>query len=311
MKKIVPFIIGPTAAGKTYLSLCLAEQIELEIVSADSRQVYRYMDIGTAKAAKSVRSKIPHHFIDICNPDEYYSAGKFSQEARQTIDDIQARNKIPVAAGGSGLYIRALIDGFFEGDLKDKDIRKNLDDELAQNGLENLYKQLQVYDPEYAQKISVNDTQRILRSLEVYKITGIPFSEWIKQESEAAGFQPLMIGLRMEREQLYKRINERVDEMLSAGLLDEVSGLQKMGYSPELNALNTVGYKEVFLYFDNKISCAEMTELIKRNSRRYAKRQMTWFKKDARIIWHDITDKDDLHHLSKKIIKEYENIWKE
>jgi len=252
MKKIVPIIAGPTASGKTYLSICLAEYLDIEVVSADSRQVYRYMDIGTAKVSKSERSKVPHHFIDICNPDEYYSAGMFSPEARKTINDIQSADKVPVVAGGSGLYIKALIDGFFEGDLKDAEIRKNLDDELKINGLDSLYKQVLADDPEYSEKISRNDTQRILRCLEVYRITGTPFSQWINQKSKGASFQPLMFGLRMEREQLYKRINDRVDEMFAQGLLDEVRGLLKMGYTPEMNALNTVGYKEVFLYFDKK-----------------------------------------------------------
>ena len=305
MKKIVPIIAGPTASGKTYLSLCLAEHLDIEVVSADSRQVYRYMDIGTAKVSQKDRRTIPHHFIDICNPDEYYSAGMFSQEARKTISNIQAAGKVPVAAGGSGLYIKALVDGFFEGDLKDAEIRNDLDEELKKNGLQKLYQQVLTVDPDYAEKISRNDRQRILRCLEVYKITGIPFSQWIRQESRSADFQPLMIGLQVERDQLYKRINERVDEMIELGLLDEVRGLQKMGYTAELNALNTVGYKEVFSYFADKLSFDEMTELIKRNTRRYAKRQMTWFRKEPGIKWYDCAGKKDLKELSRKISDEY------
>ncbi|MHB2156239.1 tRNA (adenosine(37)-N6)-dimethylallyltransferase MiaA [Calditrichota bacterium GD2] len=301
MKRVVHFIVGPTAIGKTFLSALLAEKIKVEIISADSRQIYRFMDIGTAKPEAEFRRQVTHHFIDIRDPDEYYSAGLFGKEARTTIANIFARGRVPLVVGGSGFYIKALVDGIFELDAKDEKIRQQLNERLERDGLRALYDDLKKIDPGYAAKISPNDRQRILRSLEVYFVTGKPFSYFHQQKPEAADFKPVFWGLDMERKALYQRINERVDQMLTEGLLDEVKTLLEKGYSPQLNALNTVGYKEAIAYLQNRLSYEEMAEQIKRNTRRYAKRQLTWFRADQRIQWTRVDSPETFRELAKKI----------
>jgi tRNA dimethylallyltransferase len=298
----VHIIVGPTAVGKTALSLLIAEKRAVEIISADSRQIYRYMDIGTAKVSPEVRRQVPHHFIDICTPDEYYSAGMFGKQARQTVEEIVRRGKIPLVVGGSGFYIRALVDGIFELDARDESLRRQLEQRLQNEGLSALYRELQKVDPTYAAKISANDRQRILRSLEVFYVTGKPFSAWHEQKPEPAPFEAVFWGLTAERATLYRRINERVLRMLQEGLEEEVRRLLEMGYSPQLNALNTVGYKEVIEYLDGKFSRETMIELIQRNSRRYAKRQLTWFRADSRVHWHEVADTGDLKEIAEKIL---------
>jgi tRNA dimethylallyltransferase len=298
----VHLIVGPTAVGKTALSLLIAEKRAVEIISADSRQIYRYMDIGTAKVSPEVRRQIPHHFIDICLPDEYYSAGMFGKQARQTVEEIVRRGKIPLVVGGSGFYIRALVDGIFELDARDAAVRQQLEARLSEEGLASLYAELQKADPAYAAKISHNDRQRILRSLEVFYVTGKPFSFWHEQKPEPAPFETVFWGLTAERTTLYRRINERVLRMLQEGLEEEVRGLLEMGYSPELNALNTVGYKEMIDYLNGKISRETMIERIQRNSRRYAKRQLTWFRAESRVHWHEVAEAGDLKEIAQKIL---------
>ncbi len=303
MQPEVHFIVGPTGIGKTFLSRLVAEKIDLEIISADSRQIYRYMDIGTAKPEAEFRQQVTHHFIDICDPDAYYSAGMFGKEARSTIEQVFKRGTIPMVVGGSGFYIKALVDGIFELDAKDEAIRQQLEEQLKSEGLPKLYQELQSVDPEYAAKISPNDRQRILRSLEVFLVTGKPFSYFHQQKPEPAVFKPVFWGLTMERQKLYQRINQRVDEMLKLGLIDEVKMLLDKGYSPDLNALNTVGYKEVIAYLKNQLTFEEMVEQIKRNTRRYAKRQFTWFRADQRIHWFNVETKADFKELQQKIIR--------
>ncbi|MBN2425275.1 MAG: tRNA (adenosine(37)-N6)-dimethylallyltransferase MiaA [Calditrichaceae bacterium] len=290
MKKQVLFIVGPTASGKTNLSLQIAEKYPVELISADSRQIYRFMDIGTAKPEKSILERFRHHFVNIFNPDEYYSAGRFGKEARHVIDEIFKKNRNPLVAGGSGFYIKALIDGIFDEDIKDEEIRDFLNHRLEKEGLPVLFNELAEKDTEYASRISANDTQRILRSLEVIYLTGKPFSAWHRQKTEAFPYKPVIIGLDVERKVLYERINRRVDDMIHKGLVDEAQAILDKGYSLKNNALNTVGYKEVIAYLNGEISMEEMIELIKRNTRRYAKRQMTWFRADKRILWRKADD---------------------
>ncbi len=305
MMEQVPVIVGPTGVGKTRLSLLIAEKLPVEIISADSRQIYRYMDIGTAKVEKSIREQIPHHFIDICNPDEYYSAGMFGQQARKVALEILERQRLPLIVGGSGFYIRALLDGIFELQIKDEQVRQQLEARLEKEGLPELYRQLQQVDPDYAKKISANDRQRILRSLEVYQITGKPFSYWHTLPPKPAPFKPLIYGLTAERSILYDRINRRVEQMMAQGLVEEVQRILDMGYSPELNALNTVGYKEVVAFLQNRLDRSTMIEKIKQNSRRYAKRQLTWFRADQRIQWFDVNEEADLERIAALILKEF------
>lgn len=303
MMKTVPIIVGPTGVGKTELSLMVAEKLPVEIVSSDSRQIYRHLNIGTDKIADSIRKKIPHHMIDICNPDEYFSAGMYSRIARKVIGEIQQRGKVPLVVGGSGFYISALVDGIFELDVHDDQVRSALEERLKREGLATLFAELQKYDPEYAAKISPTDKQRTLRALEIYIVTGHSFSSWHEQDTEPAPFKPLMIGLTMERQALYERIEKRVEKMLEAGLMDEVQKLIHMGYRPGMNALNTVGYKEAFQYLQGEFTFEEMVDLIKRNSRRYAKRQLTWFRRDNRIRWIEASRRTVLRRTANEIIR--------
>jgi tRNA dimethylallyltransferase len=302
MSYTVPIVVGPTAVGKTTLSVMLANKLPIEVVSADSRQIYRYLDIGTAKVSEEIRQRIPHYMIDICDPDEYFSAGMYSRISRKVIDEIHQRGKIPVVVGGSGFYISALIDGIFDVEVHDENIRQELKEYEEKNGLEDLYHELQKCDPEYAAKISPTDTQRIFRSLEVYRATGRNLSSWHKQDSEPAKFKPVMFGITMEREDLYNRIDRRVREMFEQGLMDEAQKLIHMGYRPGMNALNTVGYKEIFEYLAGEITSDQMIYLIQRNSRRYAKRQLTWFRKDERIMWHLKQDDNDFRKIINNIV---------
>jgi len=298
----VPIIVGPTAVGKTELSLMLAEKLPIEVVSADSRQVYRHLDIGTAKVSEQIRHKIPHHMINICDPDEYFSAGMYSRIARKVIDEIHNREKIPVVVGGSGFYISALVDGIFDLEIHDENIRQDLIERAGNEGLDVLYRELQKNDPEYANKISPTDKQRIFRSLEVYLVTGRNFTSWHEEDTYPAQFKPLMFGLTMERAALYQLIEQRVERMLEEGLIDEVRKLIQMGYRPGINALNTVGYKEAFQYLEGQLDFEQMVELIKRNSRRYAKRQLTWFRKDDRIRCIETSRRTILRKIANEII---------
>ena len=288
MKKKVLLIVGPTGVGKTALSLELAKQLDAEIVSADSRQVYRYMNIGTAKPSPEQLAAVPHHFIDIVDPDKYYSAGQFGREARAVITDILKRGKQPLVVGGSGLYIRALVDGLFEPKIADDTIKGALKEEARHMGIPAMYEKLQRVDPATAEQLHPTDTQRILRALEVYQITGRPFSEYLKIPPQPAEFEPVFIGLFLERRKLYARIEARLDAMIAAGFMEEVKELQQRGYSLHLNALQTVGYKEAFQFLHNEIAYSAMMNLIKQKSRNYAKRQLTWFRKDPRVQWLDV-----------------------
>ncbi len=291
MKPAVIFIVGPTAVGKTRLALLLAQKIDAEIVSADSRQIYKYMDIGTAKPGREDLAQAPHHFIDILYPDEDYNAGRYAKDARKTIKEIVERGKTPLVVGGSGLYIKALIDGIFESPEVDPQVRRKVLRELEEYGAAALYKKLEQVDAAYAAKISDNDSQRITRALEVYLSSGIPLSQWHKQGADKADFNPVMYGLIMERKALYEKIETRADKMLQEGLIAEVENLIEMGYSKDLNALNTVGYKEAIQYLEGVCDYDEMTKLIKQHSRNYAKRQLTWFKKEKRIQWYNLDEK--------------------
>lgn len=304
----VLFLVGPTGIGKTSLSVSIADIFPVEIISADSRQIFKYLDIGTAKPHDDIINKVPHHLISFLRPDEYFSAGMYCKISRKIIDQIFKRVRIPFVVGGSGLYVKALIEGFFELEVRDDKIRSSLRNRLLTEGTETLYKELEKCDPELTKNIKTSDKQRILRGLEVYLSTGKKLSKLQEEPSSPPNFRPVLFGIRCSRELMYSRINQRVDNMFEAGLLNEIVALRKKGYSPDLNALNSVGYKEVFEYLDNKINYKEMVELIKRNTRRYAKRQMTWFNKNKDIRWKDINEKTNFNELAKEIIEEFSNI---
>lgn len=299
-------IVGPTGIGKSEVSIEIAKHLSCEIVSADSRQVYRFMDIGTSKPSREVMRKIQHHFINILNPDQDYSAGQYAQEAREIIDQILNRGNTPLIVGGSGLYVKALLEGFFGEDFKDELIREQLRNRLKENGQEPLYTELQKVDPQSAEEIHPNNVKRILRSLEVYYITRKPISQIQNSKKDPARFPWIKFGLTMKREKLYERINQRVNVMFKDGLVEEVQNLLKKGYSSGLNSLNSVGYKEVINYLNNKMNLENCIDLIKQNTRGYAKRQLTWFRKEEDINWVTIENPENFtSQIANSILEQY------
>ena len=294
-------LVGPTASGKTAVSLPLAQLIHAEILSADSRQIYRYLDIGTAKPTPSERSRVPHHFIDIRNPDEEYNAGLYGEEGREAITRILGRGRVPLVVGGSGLYIQSLVDGFFDGPPADPDFRAQAMERLRSEGVLPLLKDLEKVDPDSAASIDPTKPRRVVRALEVFHITGIPLSVLHRERKPEIPFVPLFFGLELDRAGLYQRINTRCERMMEGGLLDEVESLVAAGYTASLNALKTVGYAEAFAYRRGEISYEDMVRLFKQNSRRYAKRQLTWFRRDARIRWIPVAASDDAVRIAETI----------
>jgi tRNA dimethylallyltransferase len=304
MKKVVLCIVGPTASGKSSLALLVAKSLRGEIISADSRQVYRHLDIGTAKPTKAQRRQVKHHFVDLLDPDEAFSAGDFGRKGRETIDDIFRRKRVPIVVGGSGLYVKSLIDGFFEGPSADNDVRRQLYKRLQDEGGEALLTELRDMDPVSAARMLPSNTRRIVRALEVHELTGVPLSK-LQDQRIRIDFTALMIGLQWDRKALYDRINKRVDTMLHDGLLDEVRSLLARGYSEATTSLQTVGYQEAIAHLQGKIDYATMVESIKRNTRRYAKRQLTWFRADRRIHWRPIADEKDLPSIAQGVTERY------
>ena len=298
----VPLLVGPTASGKTDLSLRIADRIPCEIVCADSRQIYRHMDIGTAKPTPEQRSAVAHHCIDILDPDADFSAGQYGTLACRIVHEIHARKRIPLVVGGSGLYIRALTDGIFTGNFKDQGLRERLNREADEVGTEALHERLRNLDLSAAEKIHSNDRKRTIRALEVIELSGQPLSRLQKELTKPADFPSVFFGLNWPRSMLYRRIEERVDRMISDGLVDEVHQLHFMGYSQKCNSMNSVGYKEISQYIEGHTTLEEAVALIKKNTRRFAKRQMTWFRSDRRIQWIDIQSTDDLDVAVDRIV---------
>jgi len=305
-------LLGPTGVGKTDISLKVAEIIpEIEIISADSMQIYKYLDIGTAKPDKNILKRIKHHLIDIIEPDETFDAVQYSDLARKIILDIFQRNKKPMLVGGSGLYISSLIEPLFSGPGKDIILRRFLEETAKKYGNEYLYAQLSKLDPDSASRIKKNDLRRIIRALEVYKITGQPISHLQKKElnkNSKLGFEYKIIGLIRKRENLYQRINLRVDKMIEKGFIEEVDSLRKKGYKKNLNSMQGLGYKEINKYLDNEIDKETAIYLIKRNTRHYAKRQITWFKNKIKSIEWIVLDEND-EKVVDRIIKIIQEIY--
>jgi len=301
LKPLIPCIIGPTAVGKSAAALALAKQNGWEIISADSRQVYRHLDIATAKPSLAERAIVPHHFIDIRNPDEIYSAGEFAREARAKISEILAGGQTPLVVGGSGLYIRALSEGFFEPAISNRRFQRELKLRAKQVGGAAIHAELARVDAAMAARLHPNDVHRIARALEVYYSSGKPLSEFWQNQPSQVNFEFLFIGLTMPRQQLYERIDRRVDAMKEQGLIDECRRLLEMGYTAELNALQTVGYKEVFAFLSGQMDQRQMVEQIKQHTRNYAKRQMTWFRKQSNIRWLEVRQEDSAEAVTKLI----------
>lgn len=298
-------IVGPTCSGKTNLSLILAEKINGEIISADSRQVYKFLDIGTAKPEQSILKIIKHYFIDELKPNENFNASIFAKKSEEIIERILAENKNPIVVGGSGLYVKALIDGISESADTNDEIRKELLEIRKKYGNDFLYDELKKVDEISALKMLPQNWKRVMRALEVVRISGKPIWQHHQDEIKISKFSFKQIGLNWQRESLYKNIENRVDEMIEKGLIDEVKSILNRGFEKSINSLNTVGYKEIIQYLDSEISLDKAIELIKRNTRRYAKRQMTWFNADNRIEWHQIKDKEDLIKLAEIIAKDF------
>ncbi len=294
-------LAGPTATGKTRTGIGLTEALGGEIIPADARQVYRHMDIGTAKPNKEERAAASHHVIDVANPDETYSAGRYARQASAAIDDVIKRGRLPIVVGGSGFYLEALLKGFSLIPEVPSDVRAALQKQ-ARADLEGLYRRLMGVDPETAARLNANDAQRIVRGLEVYEATGEKLSDLQALPRTLHGSWNIKsFGLTMDREVLYRRIEDRVGRMIEAGLIEEVKGLREMGYGPELNALNTFGYRETFSYLDGRMRLDDAVEEMKVETRRYAKRQLTWFRRDREIAWIDPTTQDATSEILREL----------
>lgn len=305
MEKRVIVILGPTCSGKTSLSLLLARLLNSEVISADSRQIYKILSIGTAKPTISELQIAKHHFVDILNPNEDFNVSRFEIEALKIIDKLHEQSIIPIVVGGSGLYIKSIVDGLWNDVETDSTFREKLMQQKADFGNQFLYNQLLKVDPQSAETMLPQNWKRVIRALEVFQLTGkslVEFHNEHKRETEYIFYQ---FGLSWNREVLYKNIEIRVDEMLKAGLVDEVKSILEMGYSHELNSLNTVGYKEIVAYLNGEFNLERAIELIKRNTRRFAKRQMTWFRKDENIDWFKIKDKNEIPIIADEIIKKF------
>jgi tRNA dimethylallyltransferase len=297
-------IVGPTASGKTGVALRLAEILGGEIISADSRQIYRYLDVGTAKPTTAQRKQVRHHFIDDLTPDAEFSAGRFGELGRRAVDQIFARGRLPIIAGGSGLYIRSLIDGLFEGPGADQEFRDALEERIRHGGLPGLLEELRRLDPATASRIDPTKPRRVVRALEVIHATGRSLSSHQAAKVEL-NFVPVLFGLLWERKELYRRIDIRCDRMVSEGLLEEAAALERRGYTVSLNALNTVGYKEAFAVLRGELPPVELLAEFRKNSRRYAKRQMTWFRRDRRIRWIPMDEETAEGEAAEAIAREW------
>lgn len=285
-------LAGPTAVGKTALSIQLAKQFETEIISADSRQFYKETEIGTAKPSMAEMDGVPHHFINSHSIHEDYNVGQFEKEALRLTDRLFQTHDVLVVVGGSGLYVKALCEGIDEMPAIPADIRQELNAEFEVNGIELLQKELEACDPAYYEIVDQHNPQRLIRALELFRATGKNMSFYRAQVKEVnRPFNIIKIGLERPREELYERIDWRMDQMISEGLFEEA---EKLYPFKDLNALQTVGYSEIFGYLDGSYDRAEAIRLLKRNSRRYAKRQLTWFKRDSEFNWFAADDREKI-----------------
>ena len=280
-------ICGPTGIGKTAVGIALAAKLGGEIISADSMQIYRYMDIGTAKPTVEEQSRVRHHMIDIVDPDEDFDAVRFAQMAREKVTQMHQKGVLPVVVGGTGLYIKALLQGLFQSNPVDPEIRERLKQEAVEIGSSALHDRLKQIDPDTAERLHPNDAYRIIRALETIESTGQSISA-LHQEHGFADqpFNGLKIGLQMDRQKLYDRIDLRVDMMITAGLLDEVKELLGMGYTADLKSMQSIGYRHMAAFIDGRLDWDECVRTLKRDTRRFAKRQFTWFGADDEIQWY-------------------------
>lgn len=306
MKKIPLIVVGgPTASGKTALAIELAKALDGEIVSADSMQIYKYMDIGTAKPTADELKECPHHLIGFREPDCDFSVADYTELAHKTIADITARGKVAIMCGGTGLYINSVVNDVDFGEYEnDYELRKSLDELAKKDGAGVLLDMLAEFDPVSAKRLHPNNVKRIIRAIEFYKVSGVPISEHQERTKlKESRYDATMFLINHNREVLYDRINRRVDIMISDGLVDEVRSIMNMGYSRDLNSMQGIGYKEMIAYLEGEISLADAIDMIKQNSRRYAKRQLTWFRRDGRI---NMLSPDDAVNEALGILKKVE-----
>lgn len=284
LNKTLLVIVGPTAIGKTNLAISLARQFSTEIISADSRQFFKEIEIGTAKPSAEELAAAPHHFINSHSISTLFSTGDFELEAMQLLDQLFKKQDLLIMVGGSGLYIDAVCKGLDDLPETDMNIREQLNQRLAMEGIESIKRQISTCDPEYYAKVDQANPQRMIRALEFYLSTGTKLSAYLTNRKKIRPFNIIKIGLIMDRAKLYDRINHRVDLMIEAGLLDEVKSLEAYR---RYNALNTVGYSELFRYLDGETTLKEAIDQIKQNTRRFAKRQLTWFRRDESTVWFE------------------------
>ncbi|MGE6379864.1 tRNA (adenosine(37)-N6)-dimethylallyltransferase MiaA [Peribacillus muralis] len=295
-------IIGPTAVGKTKMSIEMAKLFNGEIISGDSMQVYKGMDIGTAKIKREEMEGVPHYLLDIKEPDEPFSAAEFQERANACIEDIQSRGKLPIIVGGTGLYIQSVIyDYQFSEAPSDLEYREGLEVQIRESGIDPVFDQLREVDPESAKRIHPNNVRRVIRALEIFHCTGKTMSEQLDDQPTELKYETCIIGLSMEREKLYQRIDERVEGMVEEGLIQEVQSFYDQGLK-DCQSIQAIGYKEIYDYFDGRVSVVEAVETLKQNSRRYAKRQLTWFRNKMDVIWFNMTELDGfpkkIHEIS-------------
>jgi tRNA dimethylallyltransferase len=280
-------LVGPTGVGKTALAIGLADYLPIEVVSADSRAVYRWMDIGTAKPSPGQRQRVPHHLIDVVDPDEQYSLAVYQQQALAALGQIVDRGHTPLLVGGAGLYVSAVCDGLAMPDVPpDTTFRAAMEDRARVEGWQGLRADLERVDPESARRIDPKNVRRVIRALEVHHVTGKPFSAWQKPTPEPP-VECVLIGLNLERQTLFARLDRRVDEWIEAGFVDEVRGLLERGYSPALPSMSGIGYREIAQVLRGELDLPAAITRFKHATHQYAKRQMTWFRRDQRIVWLD------------------------
>jgi tRNA dimethylallyltransferase len=297
-KPKVIVICGPTGIGKTSVGIELAEKFGGEIVSADSMQIYRYMDIGTAKPTVEEKRRIPHHMIDIVDPDEDYDAVQFSKQARAIIAELDSRDRLPFVVGGTGFYIKALLHGIFQSEPIDPKIKNRLRKEAADYGNDVLYDRLMEVDPDTAARLHPNDSYRIIRALETIESTGKSISDHHQEHGFPDDpYTVLKICLQMDRPQLYDRIDKRVDLMIEAGFVDEVKKLLEMGYAADLKSMQSIGYRHVVEFLEEKLPWDECVRTLKRDTRRFAKRQFTWFGADRQNYWYEPDQSNEIVRL--------------
>ncbi len=304
----VIILTGPTGVGKTESAIRLAERLGAEIVNADSMQVYRYMDIGTAKPTQEQRARVPHHLLDVVFPNEASDAGLYLRRAQPVIRGLQERGKIPLVVGGTGLYLKALTHGICEAAPGDARVRQQLQEELREHGLTKLYSDLQRVDPDLAGRVQPRDRQRILRALEVFRVTGRPLSSRQAQHGFRSNlYRTIKIFLNRPREELYQRINQRVQAMMAQGFLEEVRSLLERGYGPELKSMQSLGYRHLAAHLAGKLALTAAVEAIQRDSRRYAKRQLTWFRADQEYAWLPPDQPEELDRFVDQALAE---VWR-